>query len=354
MQSTLRFAQVPRAAWLLVILGLILAIGTVILVGSPRRPPSPFGPGAHGNVLYAAADGDIYAIDTATNTAHPLVTGPATDSAPVLSPDGTKFAFTRRVAESATTRTFVANADGSNLRELFWMPAAPTSMAWSPDGTKLAVVGDGGLWIVGPDTGSTLVTSAVPGTSIATIEYPLWRPNGHELIFLASPMDTVVQIGLYIVQTDGSGLRPIVAPTIADPTQPELSPDGTKVAYSIQGADGREIHVVDVDTGVDGKVPFDGTTADVRPHWSPAGTSLVFERDGAETYQLMIGSVNGGPVIGIGPTQPINTAGADVRFSPDGTRILVYYNSDRSSWLLESDGGPGTRLEYEAISPPAW
>ena len=89
-QSTARFAQVPRMAWLLVVLGLIVALGTAILVvGSPRRPPSPFGPAAQGNVLYAAADGDIYAIDTATNVARPLVTGPAADSDPLISPDGT-------------------------------------------------------------------------------------------------------------------------------------------------------------------------------------------------------------------------------------------------------------------------
>ena len=48
-QSTARFAQVPRMAWLLVVLGLVVALGTAILVvGSPRRPPSPFGPAPRG------------------------------------------------------------------------------------------------------------------------------------------------------------------------------------------------------------------------------------------------------------------------------------------------------------------
>ena len=44
-QSTARFAQAPRMAWLLVILGLVLALGTAILIaGSPKPLPSPFGP----------------------------------------------------------------------------------------------------------------------------------------------------------------------------------------------------------------------------------------------------------------------------------------------------------------------
>ena len=106
-QSTARFAQVPRMAWLLVVLGLIVALGTAILVaGSPRRPPSPFGPAAQGNVLYAGTDGDIYAIDTATNVARPLIVGPAARqrSAPLagrdqvrVHPSGRRFGDERHV-----------------------------------------------------------------------------------------------------------------------------------------------------------------------------------------------------------------------------------------------------------------
>jgi Tol biopolymer transport system component len=160
--------------------------------------------------------------------------------------------------------------------------------------------------------------------------------------------------GVFVVQTDGSGLRAIVQPTISNPAQPALSPDGTKVAYSIQPTDQREIHVVDVETGVDRRVAFAGAVADVRPQWSPDGTKLVFERSGADSYQLMIGSVDGGPVTAIGPTRPNKTGGADVRFSPDGSRILAFYNADRTTWVLDPAGGPGTKLEYAAVTPPTW
>jgi Tol biopolymer transport system component len=354
MQSTLRFAQVPRAAWLLVILGLILAIGTVILIGSPRRPPSPFGPGAHGNVLYAAADGDIYAIDTATNLARPLIVGPAADSSPIYSPDGARFAFVRRDAGSLSTSIVLANADGSGLREITGLPEEVAGMALSPDGTKLAAVGSQGLWIVGPDMAPTLVTPAISSGSYDFIESPQWRPNGHELIFLSSSLDLALQTGVFVVQTDGSGLRAIVQPTISDPAQPALSPDGTKVAYSIQGAGQREIHVADVETGVDRRVAFEGAVADVRPRWSPDGTKLVYERSGVDGFQLMVGSVSGGPVTAIGPTRPDKTGGADVQFSPDGTRILAFYNADATSWVLDPSGGPGTKLDYAAVTPPTW
>jgi Tol biopolymer transport system component len=352
-QSTARFAQVPRMAWLLVVLGLVVALGTAILVaGSPRRPPSPFGPAAQGNVLYAGTDGDIYAIDTATNVAHPLIVGPASDSGPLLSPDGTRFAFTRRDAGSETTATYVANADGSAIRGISGIPQDPTSMAWSPDSAKLAVVWNSGLSIVVADIAPTLVTEAMPLTETATIDYPQWRPNGHELIFLGSDVNPAFNNGIYLVQADGSGVRPIVGPTYSNLANPALSPDGTEIAYSSLETD--QIHVVNVETGVDRRVAFDGTGAEGRPRWSPDGTKLVFERSGADGFQLMIGSVDGGPVTSIGPTRPVKTGGAEVRFSADGTKILAFYNGDRTSWLVEPTGGPGTKLAYDAATPLSW
>src|SRR5207342_2823286 len=105
--------------------------------------------------------------------------------------------------------------------------------------------------------------------------------------------------------------------------------DGTEVAYSDLETD--QIHVVNVDTGVDRRVAFDGAGADGRPRWSPDGTKLVFERSGVDGFQLMIGSVDGGPVTAIGPTRPVKTGGAEVRYGPGGTRILAFYNADRTS-----------------------
>ena len=61
-----------------------------------------------------------------------------------------------------------------------------------------------------------------------------------------------------------------------------------------------------------------------------------------------------GPVTSIGPTQPDKTGGAEVQFSPDGASIVAFYNADRTSWLLDPAGGPGTQLAYDAVSPSTW
>jgi dipeptidyl aminopeptidase/acylaminoacyl peptidase len=361
-QSTARFAAVPRMAWLLIVIGLIFALGaTALFIGSQNRQPVPLPFGMAGNrtVMYSAAGGDIYALDTATNRSRPLVVGPTLDTNPSLSPDGTKFVFTRQDSGSAGTAVIVANADGSGARELTRSLAGLIQMVWSPDSTRLAVVGAvqgvDGLWVVGLADKPVMVLAELIGTSLGAIEDPQWRPNGHELVFLPGPMDTVAQVGLYLIQADGTGLRAIVEPTIRGPSQPAMSPDGTKVAYSPKETENAVLHVVTVDTGADVVVDFDGTPADQGPQWSPDGTRLLFDRYHSDgTYRLAVGSVNGGPVVEIGPPQPYRTGGSQARFSSDGTKVLAFYNADGSSWILDPVDGSEIKLSDQIASPLSW
>lgn len=362
MQLTARFVPAPRLVWLLIIIGLLLALGAAaVFVGSlVRQPlPPPFGMAGNTTVVYGAAGGDIHRLDTATNLSRPLIVGPAFDSDPALSPDGARIAFIRREPEAAATSLIVANADGSNVRELAGTLAGVTRMVWSPDSQRLAVVagiqGSPGLWIVGPDAQPVQVLPEQIGERFGNIREPQWRPNGHELVFLAGPQDTVSQVGLYLVQADGTGLRTIVEPASHGPARPALSPDGMRVAYSPGTMDRPALHVVDIDTGDDAAIAFDGLTADQGPHWSPDGARLLFERYAADgTYRLAVGSVVGGPVVEIGPAHPASTGGTEARFSPDGTKVLAFYKADSSSWILDPVDRSEFRLSAEIASPLTW
>ncbi len=88
-------------------------------------------------------------------------------------------------------------------------------------------------------------------------------------------------------------------------------------------------------------VALDGALDDRRPQWSPDGKTLLFERYAGESFQLAVASVDGGPVTLIGPERPGNSGGSHARFSPDGTRVLAYYESDGSSWVLDPVDGIG-------------
>jgi Tol biopolymer transport system component len=75
-----------------------------------------------------------------------------------------------------TYRLGVMDRDGSNARFIFPPEGQPGLSAnqvvsWSPDGRLLAVVYDGNLWLVNPDTG---VSQQLTGDGLATT--PRWAP----------------------------------------------------------------------------------------------------------------------------------------------------------------------------------
>src|SRR6188768_3079951 len=83
------------------------------------------------------------------------------------------------LAAVADGKLVTVNPDGSGLRTL-WAPTADiTSLAWSPDGNKLALISGGKLvvWDVVAGTGKTLPTDAVRDAD------PTWSADGNEIGF---------------------------------------------------------------------------------------------------------------------------------------------------------------------------
>jgi CubicO group peptidase (beta-lactamase class C family)/imidazolonepropionase-like amidohydrolase/Tol biopolymer transport system component len=80
--------------------------------------------------------GDVYTVPAAGGTARALFSGPAFQSQPRYSPDGSRLVFVSD--ESGTDNLWVANADGSSPRRLSNVPRAlMMSPAWSADGATL-------------------------------------------------------------------------------------------------------------------------------------------------------------------------------------------------------------------------
>ena len=137
-----------RALAVLAIVALAIAALLLVVVGSQRHLPPPFGVARNGALL-SSADGDVFTVDPKTGDATPLITGPTFDFGPGFSRDGTRFAFLRGAPTPCGKPDcglilVVANADGSGLREL--TPGEPGLdwADWSPDGTQIAFLrGDG-------------------------------------------------------------------------------------------------------------------------------------------------------------------------------------------------------------------
>ena len=134
----LRFGLIFAVIALIALLAATVVVGALVL-RQPALPPA-YGPADNGVLAYAAV-GDIVTSAADGSNVTAITTGPAVDSRPVFSRDGTQIAFLRK--ESRATKLVVANADGTGLHavspELFDDVHA---FDWSPDGDRLVVLGD--------------------------------------------------------------------------------------------------------------------------------------------------------------------------------------------------------------------
>jgi TolB protein len=356
-QTTARFAAVPRVAWALaLVLALILALGAAMLVIGSRTPhplPAPFGLARNGLLVYGATDGDIYVLDPVTGRTTSLIADPATDGSPAYTRDGSRFSFLRDTDVPDRPVLMVANADGSNVRALTEPLIHFQASAWSADGSRAIVISD-----VAGSTAMRVVDvdgSASPRILAVGLaaDSPSWRPNGRELVFRGLKDG---RYGLYVVRSDGTDLRPITQtmPNDTDLMSPALSPDGTRLAYVRWETDHGVIHVVDVDSGVDGIPPFDGRPGDLTPAWSPDATRLVFERYFGGYYHLAVAPAVGGHVVEIGPAMLDGTNGAAFEFSPDGTQVVTRYAVDGSTMILDATGGAGQPVPAGLADAASW
>jgi dipeptidyl aminopeptidase/acylaminoacyl peptidase len=123
----------------------------------------------------------------------------------------------------------------------------------------------------------------------------------------------------------------LTAELIADqvtPAEPQLSPSGRQVAYTVASVSKAEEHGTSAIwlADVDGSRPphrfTAGTAADRRPRWSPDGTQIAFLSDRAARgiAQLYVIDVDGGEARAVTPTKNKRPVLA-FSWSPDGNRI---------------------------------
>jgi Tol biopolymer transport system component len=127
---------------------------------------------------------------------------------PVVSPDGSRLVFDE-MGSDGVSHVWVMDTDGTDGGVIFTGRSATESLgtlAWSPDGTRLAFAGtpegsSSGLTLMGADGSAPLV---VDGPAVAS---PTWSPDGSQIAFLAD--NAVCTIG-----SDGSGYRclPVLVP----------------------------------------------------------------------------------------------------------------------------------------------
>ncbi|MEP6505285.1 MAG: LpqB family beta-propeller domain-containing protein [Betaproteobacteria bacterium] len=169
------------------------------------------------SVLYCTTDdldpprkneSDIYRVDVSSRAVTRLITG-GVNTYPSMSPDGLRIAF-RKIVDGANSEVFVANANGSNPRNLTHDPAFDGWPAWSPDGSRIAFAsnrrGNQQIFVMDADGGN--VTPVVHKEGRATA--PAWAPDGKALYFpVCAKADGIVGCEIFAARLDaGAAAHP--------------------------------------------------------------------------------------------------------------------------------------------------
>jgi hypothetical protein len=164
---------------LLVLIAVLLAL-LVIVVGSQRRLPPPFGFAANGQIAYSA-DGHVYLADSNGANRRQVTFDAGQQADPTFSRDGTRLAWRQFNVggDPETADPILANADGSDRVVVAHSVKGLSHIAWSPDSRFVAFSGSiegspGSGWIA-PSDGSA---PPVAFTSIAGAWDPTWSPDG--------------------------------------------------------------------------------------------------------------------------------------------------------------------------------
>lgn len=209
------------------------------------------------------------------------------------SPDGNKILITDLTTGQSPLRPATINPDGSGLTRLDGTPDPLLDLAcsaWSPDGARIACEGfsDGhpeldGLYTLRASDGRDLVRvtdRGIPGD---------YSPDGTQIVFIRQDPNAPPEVGaLFVVNTDGSGLRRITPKRFALWNSGSWSPDGRWILFQHDGTlfevhpDGTGLQQIPVDDGP-------GRSRAFSPGWSPDGTRIVFSMAWKATgYQVDI------------------------------------------------------------------
>ena len=337
-------------------------------------------------------------------------TDPASDSSPAWSPDGKLIAFLRRLGSGRLAVFVMPPVSGaerklaevqSESQTLFW-----ETLTWHPEGAHLAIVDGGAVFLLSTETGERRQLTTPPqgaadrnpafspdgrqlafsrgagfnnaicvlsvdegfapqgeptelaaGTSSLNFAvFPAWTADGREIVFAAGP---VSRQDLWRVPVADPGTPQRLGSVGEGGSQPALSRDGRRLAYSRASADTNIYSAEVTDGGITERVPvrlIASSLSEGHPKFSPDGTKIAFESDRSGSPQVWICNADGS-----NPTQMTFFDGpvtGTPRWSPDGQQIVFDSRPEGQSGIFTVGvtGGKPRRLTASPAQDtmPSW
>ncbi len=222
----------------------------------------------------------------------------------------------------------------------------PTGLTWTPDGsslvaswsTRLWATSGGSLWKV-PAKGGVPEQVGVGGQNAGQ---PSLSRRGNRLAFVQTHIDTDTwEIGLSGSPPTGHSPRKVISSSHTD-DGPQLSPDGSKIAFESDRSGVGEIWICDRDGSNALQLTVFGAHTGT-PRWSPDSRSIAFDSDKEGEFDIYAVGVAGGL-----PRRLTAEASFDAVPSWSGDGRWVYFGSNRTGshqvWKVPADGGPAIQV----------
>jgi TolB protein len=246
---------------------------------------------------------------------------------------------------------YVADFDGSNIRQLTKNHSMNLSPNWSADGNQISFVGyeheNPDIYTIDLISKSIKRISMRPGLNIA----PAYHPDGGKL---AATLSFTGNPELYLLDVRGQILKQLTISWAIDVSS-SWSPDGSKLAYVSNRAGKPQIYLLDVDKGTTTRLTFEGDY-NTSPAWSPRGDRILYAGLHDGEFDIFMISPDGRDLRQLTGGEGNNE---DPCWSPDGRLIL--FQSDRrgtqSLWLMQANGSNQRRLRLKlrgSQTEPAW
>jgi len=272
------------------------------------------------------------------------------DGVPAVSPDGHWLSFARSTAKYSDPAHlyFMPLSDRKTaagaVRQVTPQETDVTGLAWTSDGQRLVFPSQRGLWSVTLH-GKVPEPLMLPGYNP---RYPAISAEGHRLAFVDSytkNLDIRRVGGPTVTNKRSIVAHPaptrLVSSTQLD-TNPQYSPDASRIAFTSTRSGTQEIWVCDSDGS--NPVRLTDLKSDTgTPRWSPDGRYLAFDSARSESGDIYVVPAQGGPVRNITPESSHEDMAS---WSHDGR--WIYFESNRTGsyeiWKTPASGGTAVQV----------